>query len=90
MDLDNQTTIKDVVDQHGKEDMVVMLGMNADGVQIAAETESLGDPTWAGPLAGVSAGLPTYHILEEQVRTLIAALLYSEKLQMMELVSDVP
>lgn len=90
MDLENQTTVKDVVDEHGKEDLAVVLGMNTDGVQIAAETVSLGDPSWAGPLAGVSLRLPVYHILEEQVRTQIPERLYSEKLQMMELVFDIP
>lgn len=89
MDLDNQTTIKQLVDAHGTENLVVVLGMNGEGVRVAAETVTSGDPSWAGPLAGVSLGLPVYHILEEQVRTKLPADLYAEKVQLMEMVLDV-
>ena len=89
MDLDNQTTIKDLVDAHGTDNLVVVLGMNGEGVRIAAETLITGDPSWAGPLAGVSLGLPVYHILEERVRTKLPADVYAEKLQLMEMVLDV-
>lgn len=30
-----------------------------------------GDPSWAGPLAGVALNLPVYHILEPEIRALI-------------------
>lgn len=89
MDLDNQATIRQLVDAHGPENLVVVLGMNGEGVRIAAETVTSGDPSWAGPLAGVSLGLPVYHILEEEVRTKLPADVYAEKVQLMEMVLDV-
>lgn len=89
MDLDNQATIRQLVDAHGPENLVVVLGMNGEGVRIAAETVTSGDPSWAGPLAGVSLGLPVYHILEERVRTKLPADVYAEKVQLMEMVLDV-
>ena len=89
MDLDNQASIKQLVDAHGAENLVVVLGMSGEGVRIAAETLTTGDPSWAGPLAGVSLGLPVYHILEERVRTRLPAEIYAEKVQLMEMVLDV-
>ncbi len=88
MDLENQTTVKDLVEANGAENLVVVLGMGGDGLRIAAETLTSGDPSWAGPLAGVSLGLPVYHILEESVRSRVPADVYAEKLQLMEMVLD--
>jgi glycine/sarcosine/betaine reductase complex component A len=34
---------------------------------IAAETVILGDPSYAGALAGAQLGLTTYHVLEREV-----------------------
>ena len=31
-------------------------------------TVTSGDPTFAGPLAGVALGLPVYHVIEDDVR----------------------
>ena len=55
---------------------------------LAAETLTTGDPSWAGPLAGVSLGLPVFHILEEKVRSQVPEDLYADKLLMMEMVLD--
>ena len=88
MDLENQAAIKELADKFGAENLVVVLGMPGEGVRLAAETLTTGDPSWAGPLAGVSLGLPVFHILEEGVRTQVPADVYAEKLQMMEMVLD--
>ncbi len=68
---------------------MVVLGMPTDGLKIAIETLTKGDPSWAGPLAGVSLGLPVYHVLEEEIRRLIPSQMYEEKLKMMEIVLDI-
>ena len=68
MDLSTQETIKRLADQHGADALLVLLGApDAESAGIAAETVVLGDPSWAGPLAGVQLGLPVYHILEDDV-----------------------
>ena len=88
MDLENQAAIKSIVDEVGSENLVVVLGMPGEGLRLAAETLTTGDPSWAGPLAGVSLGLPVFHILEEKVRAQVPENLYAEKLLMMEMVLD--
>lgn len=88
MDLDNQAAIKNLVDEFGAENLVVVLGMPSGGVRLAAETLTKGDPSWAGPLAGVSLGLPVFHILEERVRSQVPKEIYQEKLELMEMVLD--
>ncbi len=88
MDLENQAAIKSIADEVGSENLMVVLGMPGEGLRLAAETLTTGDPSWAGPLAGVSLGLPVFHILEEKVRAQVPENLYAEKLLMMEMVLD--
>lgn len=89
MDLEDQGLIKETVDEHGKENVVVVLGSpDADSAEIYAETVTTGDPTFAGPLAGVSLGLPVYHILEDEVKAQIDASVYEQQVGMMEMVLD--
>ena len=65
MDLENQARIKDLAEKYGKDDLVVVLGgAEAEASGLAAETVSAGDPTFAGPLAGVQLGLKAYHIFD--------------------------
>ncbi len=54
---------------------------------LAAETVSAGDPTFAGPLAGVPLGLKAYHMLE--LKDEVDAAVYEEQIAMMEMVLDV-
>ena len=69
MDLSTQETIKRLADERGADSLLVLLGApDAESAGIAAETVVLGDPSWAGPLAGVQLGLPVYHILEDEAR----------------------
>jgi len=89
MDLVTQKAILDAVSQHGKDDLVVLLGApNAESSTIAAETVVTGDPSYAGPLAGVQLDLPVFHILEEGVRRAIPAELYEAEVGIMEAVLD--
>jgi glycine/sarcosine/betaine reductase complex component A len=69
MDLHTQEAIIKLVDQHGKDELLVVLGApDPESAEIAAETVVLGDPSYAGPLAGTQLGLDVYHVLEDEVR----------------------
>ena len=84
MDLSTQETIKRLVDQYGVDTLLVLLGApDAESAGIAAETVVLGDPSWAGPLAGAQLGLPVYHILEDQVRDSIPGDVWEEQVGLM-------
>ena len=50
---------------------------------MAAETVTAGDPTFAGPLAGVSLGLKVYHICEPEIKEEIDEAVYDEQISMM-------
>ena len=89
MDLENQNRVKEAAEKYGAENVLVLLGgAEAETAGLAAETVTAGDPTWAGPLAGVSLGLKVYHILEEAVRAEIDPDVYGEQIGMMEMVLD--
>lgn len=88
MDLENQARIKDLADKYGSEDLVVVLGGGeAESSALAAETVTTGDPTFAGPLAGVPLGLKAYHIFE--LKEEIDEDVYEDQISMMEMVLDV-
>ena len=88
MDLENQARIKELFDKYGKDELVILLGGGeAEASGLAAETVSTGDPTFAGPLAGVPLGLKAYHIVE--VKDEIDSTVYDEQIAMMEMVIDV-
>lgn len=87
MDLENQARIKGFCEQYGNEEFIVVLGGGeAEASGLAAETVSVGDPTFAGPLAGVSLGLKAYHMFE--LKDEIDAGVYEEQIAMMEMVLD--
>lgn len=90
MDLSTQETIKRLVDQHGARALLVLLGApDAESAGIAAETVVLGDPSWAGPLAGVQLGLPVYHILEDELRAAVPTEVWDEQVGLMADVLEV-
>ena len=91
MDLENQKRVKEFVEQYGAENIVVLLGAaEGEGAGLAAETVTNGDPTFAGPLAGVQLGLSVYHICEDEVKAETDPAVYEEQVGMMEMVMDVP
>jgi len=70
--------------------LIVVLGApDADSAELYAETVISGDPSWAGPLAGVALGLPVYHILEPVIKEQIDPAVYKEQLELMEIALDV-
>jgi len=88
MDLENQARIKELCEKYGNTELIILLGgAEAEASGLAAETVSSGDPTYAGPLAGVSLGLLAYHIVE--VKDEIEAAVYEDQIAMMEMVLDV-
>ena len=88
MDLENQARIKELFEKYGNTDLIVLLGgAEAEASGLAAETVSAGDPTFAGPLAGVPLGLKAYHIVE--VKDEIEPSVYEDQVAMMEMVIDV-
>ena len=90
MDLENQQRVKDLAEKHGKDNLVIILGgAEAEASGLACETVTNGDPTFAGPLAGVQLGLACYHILEPEVKEEVDAEVYDEQVSMMEMVLDV-
>lgn len=90
MDLENQKRVLEASEKYGAENVVVLLGAaEAEAAGLAAETVTAGDPTFAGPLAGVELGLSVYHALEEEVKELFDPAVYEEQLEMMEMVLDV-
>jgi len=89
MDLENQKRVKDLAEKHGAENVLVLLGAaEAEAAGLAAETVTLGDPTFAGHLAGVSLGLAVYHVVEEEIKSAVDADVYEDQVGMMEMVLD--
>ena len=90
MDPENQDRIKSLVDEHGAGDLVVVLGAaDLESLEVAAETVTLGDPAYVGPLAGVQLGLPVVHILEEDVKQQVDPAVYEEQVGLLEMTLDV-
>jgi glycine reductase len=70
--------------------VVVVLGApDADSAELYAETVVNGDPSWAGPLAGVAMNLPVFHIMEPELKTQIDPKVYEEHLGLMEIALEV-
>ena len=90
MDPENQDRIKGLVDTHGADALVVVLGAaDLESLEVAAETVTMGDPAYVGPLAGVQLGLPVIHILEEDVKEQVDAGVYDEQVGLLEMTLDV-
>lgn len=90
MDLENQKRVKELTEEYGAENVVVVLGgAEADSSGLNAETVSGGDPTYAGALAGVQLGLRVYHATEQAVKDEVDAGVYDDQIGMMEMVLDV-
>ena len=89
MDPENQDQIKALVERLGTDDLVVVLGAaDPEALEVAAETVTAGDPSYVGPLAGVSLGLPVMHIFEDEVKEQIDPSVYEEQVGLLELALD--
>lgn len=90
MDLENLKRVKDFAEQYGAENIVVVLGAaEGEAAGLAAETVTAGDPTYAGPLAGVQLGLSVFHVCENEIKDEVDSSVYDDQISMMEMVMDV-
>ena len=90
MDLENQKRVKDFAEQYGAENIVVVLGAaEGEAAGLAAETVTAGDPTFAGPLAGVQLALSVFHVCENEIKDEVDSSVYDDQISMMEMVMDV-
>lgn len=90
---ENQDNIKKIAENLDgsapQQNIIVVLGASdIEGALISAETVTIGDPSFAGPLAGVSLGLPVYHILEPELREAIPEDIYEEHVAIWALTVD--
>jgi len=89
MDQLVQNKLKDATEEYGAENMLVILGTpDTESADIYAETVIAGDPTYAGPLAGVPLGLAVYHIFEEDIKDALPSDVYEDEIGLMELSLD--
>lgn len=87
--MENQKRILELTEKHGAENVLVIFGAaEAETAGLSAETVSNGDPTFAGPLAGVALGLPVYHAIEPEFKESVDNDIYDEQVGMMEMVLD--
>jgi hypothetical protein len=90
MDLENQRRVKEMAEKYGAENCIVVIGgSEAESAGLAAETVTAGDPTYAGPLAGVPLGLRVYHAVEPEFKESVDPDVYDDQIGMMEMVLDV-
>ncbi len=84
MDLQSQEAILRLSETHGPENLLVLIGApDPEAAEISAETVVLGDPAYAGALAGAQLGLDVYHVLEEPVRQAIPDDVWEEQIGVM-------
>ncbi len=93
MDAENQAQVKKIAEdaesEGGSDNVIVVLGASdIEGALISAETVTIGDPSFTGPLAGVSLGLPVYHILEPEIKEAVPEDVYEENAGIWELTVD--
>ena len=69
--------------------MVIIGAAEAEAAGLAAETVTVGDPTFAGPLAGVALNLAVYHVLEDEIKNEVDPDVFDEQVGMMEMVLNV-
>ena len=90
MDLEIQQRVKDLTEKYGAENVVVVIGgAEAEASGLSAETVAAGDPTFAGPLAGIALGLAVYHVIEPEIKDACDESVYDEQCGMMEMVLEV-
>jgi betaine reductase len=90
MGLEDQGAVKRVADEFG-DGVVVLLGTpDVESTRTLAETVVTGDPSFAGPLAGVPLGLPVFHIFEPAIKMQVPSDLYEAQVGLMELSLDAP
>lgn len=86
MDLEDQGRIKELAEAYGKEGIVVLLGApTTESAQVQFETVTTGDPSYAGPLAGVGLGLDAHHVFEPGMKAAIRPERYAGLIETLEM-----
>jgi glycine/sarcosine/betaine reductase complex component A len=89
MGLEDQAAVKRVAEEQGS--AVVLLGTpDVESTRTLGETVVTGDPSFAGPLAGVPLGLPVVHIFEPAIKAQVPPAVYETQVGLMELSLDAP
>ena len=82
--MQSQEAIKRLAEEHGKDRVLVLLGApDPESAEIAAETVVLGDPSYAGPLAGAQLGLVVHHVLDPEIRQEVPPDVWEEQIGVM-------
>ena len=88
--LRSYSHLRNVSSERAQAQWIVVLGAaEGEAAGLAAETVTLGDPTFAGPLTGVQLGLTVYHVCEPEMKAEFDEAVYDEQVGMMEMVLDV-
>lgn len=86
---ESQGRIKELSDEYGTQDLVVVMGaVDLESLEVAAETVTKGDPAYVGALAGVQLDLPVVHILDPEIKEQIDPELYQEQVGLVEMTAD--
>jgi betaine reductase len=89
MALEDQAAVKRVAEE--QKGAVVLLGTpDVESTRTLAETVMTGDPSFAGPLAGVPLGLPVFHIFEPGIKGQVPPEVYEAQVGLMEISLDAP
>jgi glycine reductase len=69
---------------------LVLLGTpSADSSRLYALTVTEGDPSWAGPLAGIALALPVFHVTEDAIKAQVPPEVYEQHVALMEFTPEV-
>ncbi len=89
MDLQSQEAILRLAQANDPKSLLVLLGApDPEAAEISAETVILGDPAYAGALAGAQLGLDVYHVLDDAVKSEVPEDVWEEQIGLMADVLD--
>jgi betaine reductase len=84
MDLQSQEAILRLAKANDPTSLVVLLGApDPEAAEISAETVIVGDPAYAGALAGAQLGLDVYHVLDDTVKADVPDDVWEEQIGLM-------
>ncbi len=89
MDLQSQEAILRLAQANDPKSLLVLLGApDPEAAEISAETVIVGDPAYAGALAGAQLGLDVYHVLDDDVKADVPDDVWEEQIGLMAEVLD--
>jgi betaine reductase len=88
MGLEDQAAVKRAAEEHGGGAVVLLGTPDVESTQTLAQTVVSGDPSYAGPLAGVPLGLPVFHVFEPDIKQQIPPAVYEAQVALSEIALD--